>query len=96
MSQGYKNNHNKRNRQDINRQETEYPFERDQIERRRKSGNKEQPPQKPHKEKLPSTVEEQIEKLRDLVKNGSVEEYYNKVHSYIADWKNEYRKQISV
>ena len=38
----------------------------------------------------------QIEKLRDLVKNGSVEEYYNKVHSYIADWKNEYRKQISV
>ena len=65
MSQGYKNNPNKRNRQDINRQETEYPFERDQIERRRKSGVREQTPQKPHKEKLPSTVEEQIEKLRE-------------------------------
>lgn len=65
MSQGYKNNHNKRNRQDINRQETEYPFEREQIERRRKSGNKEQSPQNLRKEKLPSTVEEQIEKLRE-------------------------------
>ena len=38
----------------------------------------------------------QIERLRDLVKNGSVEEYYDKVHAYIAEWKNEYRRQISV
>lgn len=38
----------------------------------------------------------QIERLRNLIKNGSVEEYYDKVHTYIVDWKNEYRKQISV
>lgn len=38
----------------------------------------------------------QIERLRNLIKSGSVEEYYDKVHTYIVDWKNEYRKQISV
>lgn len=38
----------------------------------------------------------QIEKLYDLVKKGNVEEYYDKVHRFIIDWKNEYRKQISV
>ena len=38
----------------------------------------------------------QIEKLRELVKSGSVEEYYDKVNSYIVRWKNEYRRQISV
>lgn len=43
-----------------------------------------------------SKSSKQIEKLRNLVKSGSVEEYYDKVHSYIVEWKNEYRKQISV
>lgn len=43
-----------------------------------------------------SRSSKQIEKLRELVKSGSVEEYYDKVHSYIIKWKNEYRKQISV
>lgn len=38
----------------------------------------------------------QIEKLRVLLKNGQVEEYYDKVHGYIIEWKNEYRRQISV
>lgn len=38
----------------------------------------------------------QIEKLRLLVQSGAVEEYYEKVHGYIAEWKNEYRKQISI
>lgn len=38
----------------------------------------------------------QIEKLRILLKNGQVEEYYDKVHGYIIEWKNEYRRQISV
>ncbi|MCI8770279.1 MAG: hypothetical protein HFH73_03875 [Lachnospiraceae bacterium] len=43
-----------------------------------------------------SKVSKQISKLRDLSRSGSVEEYYDKVHSYIVEWKNEYRKQISV
>lgn len=43
-----------------------------------------------------SKASKQIEKLRDLAKNGSVEEYYDKVQSYIVEWKNEYRRQISV
>ena len=43
-----------------------------------------------------SRASRQIEKLRNLVRNGSVEEYYDKVHSYIIEWKNEYRRQISV
>ena len=43
-----------------------------------------------------SRSSKQIEKLRELVKSGSVEEYYDRVHSYIIKWKNEYRKQISV
>lgn len=38
----------------------------------------------------------QIGKLGDLVKRGNVEEYYDKVHHFIMEWKNEYRKQISV
>ena len=43
-----------------------------------------------------SKASKQIEKLRDLAKSGSVEEYYDKVQSYIVEWKNEYRRQISV
>ncbi|MDD7403312.1 MAG: tetratricopeptide repeat protein [Butyribacter sp.] len=38
----------------------------------------------------------QIEKLRNLLKHGNVEEYYDKVHRFIAGWKEDYRKQISV
>lgn len=38
----------------------------------------------------------QIEKLRGLVESGAVEEYYDKVHTHIIEWKNEYRKQIEV
>lgn len=37
-----------------------------------------------------------VEKLRGLVRSGNMEEYYGKVHSTIAAWKNEYRKQISI
>ena len=43
-----------------------------------------------------SRSSKQIEKLRELMKSGSVDEYYDRVHSYIIKWKNEYRKQISV
>ncbi|CDA85360.1 putative uncharacterized protein [Clostridium sp. CAG:230] len=35
-----------------------------------------------------------IEKLRNVMKSGNVAEYYDKVHKYVLDWKNEYRKQI--
>lgn len=38
----------------------------------------------------------QMEKLYDLVQKGAVEEYYERVHGYIAAWKEEYRRQISV
>lgn len=38
----------------------------------------------------------QIEKLRGLIDSGAVEEYYDKVHTHIIEWKNEYRKQIEV
>ncbi len=38
----------------------------------------------------------QIEKLRNLLKSGAVEEYYDKVQGYIVEWKDEYRRQISV
>lgn len=38
----------------------------------------------------------QIEKLRGLLDSGAVEEYYDKVHTHIIEWKNEYRKQIEV
>ncbi len=38
----------------------------------------------------------QIEKLKNLLESGAVEEYYDRVHRYILDWKNEYRRQISV
>lgn len=37
-----------------------------------------------------------VEKLRNLVRSGNMEEYYEKVHSMIAAWKNEYRRQISI
>lgn len=37
-----------------------------------------------------------VEKLRNLVRSGNMEEYYEKVHSSIAAWKNEYRRQISI
>ena len=37
-----------------------------------------------------------VEKLRNLVRSGNMEEYYEKVHSTIAAWKNEYRRQISI
>ncbi len=39
---------------------------------------------------------QQIERLRDLIQKGNVEEYYNKVQRFIMDWKEEYRRQISV
>lgn len=35
-----------------------------------------------------------IEKLRNVMKSGNVAEYYDKVHKYVLDWKNEYRRQI--
>ena len=35
-----------------------------------------------------------IEKLLNVMKSGNVAEYYDKVHKYVLDWKNEYRKQI--
>ena len=35
-----------------------------------------------------------LEKLRNVMKSGNVTEYYDKVHKYVVDWKNEYRKQI--
>lgn len=38
----------------------------------------------------------QVEKLRNLVRSGNMEEYYEKVHASISSWKNEYRKQISI
>lgn len=38
----------------------------------------------------------QIEKLRELLQHGNVEEYYDKVHKFISDWKDAYRRQISV
>lgn len=38
----------------------------------------------------------QIEKLRELLRHGNVEEYYDKVHNFIIDWKDAYRRQISV
>lgn len=37
-----------------------------------------------------------ISRLRDTLKAGYLEEYYNKVEGYIRRWKNEYREQISV
>lgn len=43
-----------------------------------------------------SKASKQIERLRDVVKSGNVKEYYDKVHKYVLEWKNEYRKQISV
>lgn len=43
-----------------------------------------------------SKASRQIERLRDVVKSGNVKEYYDKVHKYVLEWKNEYRKQISV
>ena len=43
-----------------------------------------------------SDVALQIEKLHQLVQKGAVEEYYERVHGYIAAWKEEYRRQISV
>ncbi|MCM1054150.1 MAG: Abi family protein [Bacteroides sp.] len=57
MSQGYKNNSYRKNLQ-----ETDYPFEKEQMNRRKKTAP---PPQKPHREKVPATVEEQIEKLKE-------------------------------
>ncbi len=43
-----------------------------------------------------SKASKQIERLRERARNGSVEEYYDKVRGYIVEWKNEYRRQISV
>ena len=37
-----------------------------------------------------------IERLRNLLRTGNVEEYYDKVHQIIVEWKEEYRRQISV
>ena len=38
----------------------------------------------------------QMERLNKLIQKGAVEEYYDRVHDYIAAWKEEYRRQISV
>lgn len=37
---------------------------------------------------------QKLERLRNVIKSGNVTEYYDKVHKYVLDWKNEYRKQI--
>ena len=37
-----------------------------------------------------------ISRLKDILKAGYVDEYYDKVDSYIREWKNEYRNEISV
>lgn len=37
-----------------------------------------------------------VSRLRETLKSGYLEEYYNKVESYIKRWKDEYREQISV
>lgn len=37
-----------------------------------------------------------ISRLRETLKAGYLEEYYEKVENYIKCWKNEYREQISV
>ncbi len=37
-----------------------------------------------------------ISRLRDTLKAGYIEEYYDKIESYIKRWKDEYREQISV
>lgn len=56
MSQGYNNNPHRKKAQDS----SDYPFEREHSIR-----VKARPQNKPSKEKLPATVEEQIEKLRE-------------------------------
>lgn len=43
-----------------------------------------------------STDSRRIRKMHQLLKRGAVEEYYDKVYQYILEWKNEYRRQISV
>lgn len=43
-----------------------------------------------------SSEVKKVEKLRGVVRSGNLDEYYEKVHSTIAAWKNEYRKQISI
>lgn len=37
-----------------------------------------------------------ISRLRETLKSGYLEEYYDKVEDYIKRWKNEYREQVSV
>lgn len=37
-----------------------------------------------------------ISRLRDTLKSGYLEEYYDKVEGYIRRWKDEYREEISV
>lgn len=59
MGQGYNNNPRRKTVQ-----ETDYPFEKEQINRRKRSADAGQQNNR-HKEKLPSTVEEQIEKLKE-------------------------------
>ena len=36
-----------------------------------------------------------IERLKETMKSGYVEEYYDNINSYINGWKEEYRKEIS-
>lgn len=38
----------------------------------------------------------QVSRLREIAKTGNLKEYYDKIHRYILEWKNEYRKEISV
>lgn len=37
-----------------------------------------------------------ISRLKDILKSGYMDEYYDKVGNYIREWKNEYRNEISV
>lgn len=36
-----------------------------------------------------------IERLNETMKAGYMEEYYDKLNSYLSEWKEEYRKEIS-
>ena len=49
-------------------------------------------------DKLSSVSKEvaRISRLRDVLKAGYLEEYYDKVGGYIKRWKDEYREEISV
>ena len=65
MSQGYKNNCNKKNENNNGRFKTEYSSDTAQPMFVQKNAAKAPTAQKQHKDKLPATVEEQIEKLKE-------------------------------